>query len=127
MFIENNKSTNTSAKKKPIWCSKNTFPSCDWYTQQENMAPRGKFRKSMRRTKWNMMGDVKKHRKMAKNVVKRSKILMKLELTVSPIFWSNLKKVEISLAADTMQYKTLDLKSLLVRGFTGQNGPENET
>ena len=43
---------------------------------------------------------------------------------VSPKFWPNLKKVEVSLAADTMRYKTLDLKSLLVRGFTGQNGPD---
>ena len=78
MFIEN-KSTNTSAKKKPIWCSENTFPSCDWYIQQENMAPRGRF------PKWNMMGDVMKHRKMIKNVVKGSKILGKLGLTAANI------------------------------------------
>ena len=35
--------------------------------------------------------------------------------------------ISISLVADTMRYKALDLKSLLVRGFPGQNGPENDT
>ena len=85
MFIENNKTTNTSAKKKPIWCGKNTFPSCDWYTQQENMAPRGKFGNSMRRTKWKMTGDVMNHGKMARNVVKGSKIIGKLGMTVANI------------------------------------------
>ena len=59
MFIEN-KSTNESGKKKTFWCSENTFPSCDWYIQQENMAPRGRL------PKWNMMSNVMKHRKMIK-------------------------------------------------------------
>ena len=46
---------------------------------------------------------------------------------VSSKFWPSLKKVEVSLAADTMLYKTLDLETLLTRGFPGHTGPANDT
>ena len=64
---------------------------------------------------------------MAKIILKGSKITGKLKVKVSPKCLPNLKTVEISLVTDTMRYKALDLKSLLVRGFPGQNGPENDT
>ena len=64
------------------------------------------------------------YNKMAKIIMKGSKITGRIEVKVSQNIWSNLKKVEIYLVTDTMRYKILDIKSLLERGFTEQNGPD---
>ena len=43
MYIENNSINKSDNKEETFWCSENIFPSCDYYKQQENMAPRGKL------------------------------------------------------------------------------------
>ena len=72
MYIENNSIKKSNNKEEIFWCSESTFPSCEYYKQQENMAPRGKIP---------TFAKVMKHRKIIKKVVKGSKILGKLGLT----------------------------------------------